>query len=152
MTDDPTGEYKESLTVSASVDQVFDFISDIGNLPKYLPTTKGAQSQGENRVRVQGEADGHRYDSDGYLRCDRDARRMEWGADEGYYSGWMQLEERSEQTEVTVSISLRGKPPGAPEGSGPTPDEVREGLRASLASIQNQVEGDGGKVEPAAAT
>ena len=151
MAQDPRGEYEENLTIDADVDQVFAFIADIRNLPKYLPTTKAAQSQGEGRVRVQGGAEGHSYDSDGYLRPNAAAHRLEWGSDEGYYNGSMQLEDRGGQTQVTVHISLRGKPPGAPEGSAPSPDQVKEGLRKGLESIRNHVEGTGGKEEPSVA-
>ena len=153
MADDPLGEYEAKLQVNASSDEVFAFVSDVRNLPKYLPTTKDAQSQGTDRVRVQGEAQGFQYDSDGYLRPDADAKRLEWGADEGYYSGWMQMTGDGDRSDVTVHISLRGKPPGAPdEGAGPSPSDIQEGLQKGLESIKNHVEGHGGKEEPAVAT
>ena len=152
MADEPMGEYEETLTVAAGPDEVFGFVADVRNLPKYLPTTKGAQSQGVDRVRVQGEAQGHRYDSDGYLRPDEGAKRLEWGADEGYYSGWMQVAPDGDGSNVTVHISLRGHPPGADQGSAPPPEQVQEGLRKGLESIRNHVEGRGGKEEPSAAT
>lgn len=152
MADDPLGEYEESLTVRASPDQVFDFVADVRNMPRYLPATKDAQAQGEDRVRVQGEAQGHRYDSDGYLRRNSESNRLEWGADEGYYSGWLQARPDGDGSEVTVHISLRGRPPGAPEGNAPAPGQVQEGLRKGLESIRNQLEGRGGKEEPSVAT
>ncbi len=133
--------------------QVLDFVADVRNLPRYLPTTKDAQPQGEGRVRVQGEAQGHRYDGDGYLRRDEAAQRLEWGADEGYYSGWLQVRgEGDGASTVTVHISLRGHPPGADPSSAPSDDQINEGLMAGLRSIQNQLEGRGGKQEPSAAT
>ena len=55
-------EYESSLTVDAAPDAVFAYVSDVGNLPEYLPTTRHAEAQSEGRVRVQGEANGHRYD------------------------------------------------------------------------------------------
>ena len=152
MADDPLGEYEAVSAVDASPDDVFAFVSDVRNLPKYLPTTKDAQSQGTDRVRVQGEAQGHRYDSDGYLRPDAGAKRLEWGADEGYYSGWMQIDGDGDASNVTVHISLRGKPPGAPDDGAPKRSDVQEGLEKGLQSIKNHVEGRGGKEEPAVAT
>lgn len=142
-------EFEHSMTMRASADQVFDFVADVGNMPKYLPTTKSAQPQGEDRVRVQGEAQGHTYDSDGYVRRVPDRQRLEWGADEGYYSGWLEANDRGQgQTEVKVHISLRGTPPGADPKDAPPPDKIQEGLVAALESIQRQLEGQGGKVEP----
>lgn len=65
-------------------------MSKVENLPKYLPTTHSAEPQDGERVRVQGEAQGHPYDSDGFFRQDKENHRIEWRADEGYYSGWLQ--------------------------------------------------------------
>ncbi len=147
------GEFESSLTIQATPDAIFDFVADIGNLPKYLPTTHNAQSQGNDRVRVQGEANEHKYDADGYLRPDAAKKRLEWGADEGYYSGWLQIENVSDTaSQVTVHISLRGNPPGSDPNQKPPDGKIQEGLHTALASIQNQVEGQGGKVEPSAAT
>lgn len=147
-------EYEQSLMMKAPPMRVLDFIADVKNLPKYLPTTKSAQPQGEERVRVQGEAHEHPYDSDGYLRCDRQAMRLEWGADEGYYSGAMQVREDGGpgSSIVTVQLSMRGSPPGARDGEGPSDEEINEALVKSLRSIRNHLEGTGGKEEPAAAT
>ncbi len=147
------GEYSQSLVMQASQAEILDYIADIRNLPKYLPTTKSAQPQGSDRVRVQGEVHEHRYDADGYLRCDRQAGRLEWGADEGYYSGSMEVrpDGGQDRARVTVRIVL-GDVPGGPKGRMPSEQEVNEGLMASLESIRNEMEGRGGKVEPPAAT
>lgn len=151
-TEDAMGEYESAMTMQAAPQDVFDFVADIGNMPKYMPTTKSAQSQGEDRVRVQGEANHHAYDSDGYLRRNADNTRLDWGADEGYYSGWMQVEPQGSGSKVTVHISLRGKPPGASDGDAPPPGQIQEGLDKALQSIQNYVEGKGGKEESSAET
>ena len=146
-------EFEHSTTIAASPDEVYAFMSKVENLPKYLPTTHAAQPQEGERVRVQGEAQGHKYDSDGYLRRDPQAKRLEWGADEGYYSGWLQVSEAGAgASAVTVHISLRDKPPGADQSGGPSDEQINEGLLKGLQSIQNHVEGRGGKVEPSAAT
>ena len=138
-------DYEHSQTVQAPAADVFAFVSDVAKLPSYLPTTKSAQPDGQGRVRVQGEANGNSYDSDGYFRADQGAMRLEWGADERYYSGWLTVDDQGQSSQVTVHLSWT-QDPGVPE------DNVREGLQAALASIQNQVEGQGDKVEPSAAT
>ncbi len=145
-------DYQQTLGMQAPPDAVFDFVADVANMPRYLPTTKSAQAQGQDRVRVQGEAHGHRYDSDGFLRRDRGRHRLEWGADEGYYSGWLQVRPAGQGSEVTVSISLTGTPPGADPGRKPSDDDIDEGLRKGLESIRDQLEGRGGKKGPSAAT
>lgn len=142
-------EFEQSLRMAAPPDSVLAFVSDVRNLPRYVPTTKEAQSQGPERVHVAGDAQGHHYDADGYLR--RKDGGLEWGADEGYYNGWLRVEPDGEGSQVTVGISLRGHPPGADPGEAPSEDQINEGLVKGLESIRNQVEGRGGKEEPSAA-
>jgi hypothetical protein len=143
-------DFEQTLTMQAEPDRVMAFVSDVRNLPRYVPTTKAAQPEDGERVRVQGEAQGHGYDADGYLR--RRDGQLEWGADEGYYSGWLRVQPDGDGSQVTVGISLRGHPPGADPGEAPSGEQINEGLRKGLESIRNQLEGRGGKEEPSAAT
>ena len=149
-------EYEHSLTVQARADEVFGFVSDISNLPKYLPTTHHAEAQGGERVRVRGEAGGHPYDSDGHFRVNTTEHRMEWGSDgENNYSGWLEVQDRGETSEVTVHLSFAPRPDLSQrmdEQTGDRNQTIQEGLQTALTSIQNLVEGRGGKVEPRAAT
>ena len=50
--------------MDAPADVVTDFVADIKNMPKYMPTTKKAEDAGENRVRVAGGGDGFEYDTE----------------------------------------------------------------------------------------
>lgn len=153
-------EFEHSTTVDATPDEVYEFMSKVENLPKYLPTTHAAQPQPGERVRVQGEAQGHPYDADGFFRQDATNHRIEWGADERYYSGWLEVTEQGAGSSITVHLSFSGGPPGgqgdAPgEGSdAPSESDIQEGLVKSLESIKNFVEEGrtGGKEEPSAAT
>ncbi len=149
-------EFERSRRINAPAHDVYAFVSEIGNLPKYLPTTKAAQTQGEGRVRVQGGGEGFQYDSDGYFRANSDTMRLEWGADEHDYRGWLTVIGADGASDVTVHLSMTehlperlGEATGNEPPSGPPP--IEEGLDASLLSIQNLIEGRGGKVEPAIA-
>ncbi len=149
-------EFEQSTTVQAAPDAVWEFVSDVRNLPKYLPTTHSAEPQKGERVRVKGEAQGHAYDADGYFRTDQSARRMEWGSDgEMKYSGWLQVAEAGQNaSQVTVHIAM--SPPqemiDAMKEQGGHDHVVNDGIKKSLQSIANIMEGKGGKVEPEAAT
>lgn len=142
-------DFEQSLPMDAPPDAVLAFVSDVRNMPRYLPTTKAAEPQGGDRVQVHGEAQGHHYDADGYLR--RKDGGLEWGADEGYYSGWLRVEPDGSGSRVTVGIRLNGHPPGADPDGAPSGEQIDEGLMKGLESIRNQVEGTGGKEEPSAA-
>jgi len=145
-------EYEHTLLVNASPDDVFDYISDVRNMPNYLPTTHHAESQGAGRVRVQGEVRGRTYDSDGWLRLDRTEHRMEWGSDgENQYSGWMEVEGDASGSAVTVHLSFEPRPDQArqfEQQSGDADATIQQGLEAALQSIKAQCEGQGVKVEP----
>lgn len=142
------GQYEQSMTIHAPAEQIFDFVSDVRNLPKYLPTTKHAEPQQGERVRVQGNVEGHTYDADGFLRADRSSRRMEWGADEHYYSGHLQITPQGDNaSNVSVHLSFRSQPPGSDANQGPTEAEINDGIMRALRSIENEVTGKGGKVE-----
>lgn len=143
-------EYKHSISVQASPDQVFAFVSQVENLPKYLPTVHNAAPQQGERVRVEGEANGHAYTDDGFYRVNQAQRRMEWGSDgENNYSGWLEVSSNGNGSNITVNLSFepRGQLDQQLEQQAGNRDQaIREGIAASLQSIQNIVEGEGGKV------
>lgn len=143
-------DFEHSLTVRAPGQDVFDFVADVRNMPRYLPTTQSAEPQGTDRVRMKGEVKGHAYDADGFLRPDRQNLRMEWGADEHHYCGWLQVEPQGDAAQVTVHLTFKDRP--GQGGYAASDADIREGLIKSLESIRNLVEGRGGKVEPEAAT
>ncbi len=150
-------EFERSQRINAAPDAVYAFVSDVGNLPQYLPTTKAAQPQGGERVRVQAEARGHQYDDDGFFRADPVGRRLEWGADERDYRGWLQIVDADGASDVTVHLAFSNDLPqriARETGDAPPngPPLIEEGIDAALQSIRNIAEGQGGKVEPSTAT
>jgi hypothetical protein len=82
-------EYEQTQTIDATADEAFAWLSDVSNLPKYLPPVIDASiegpSAGDNpgrRVRATLEYPGERggtFDAQGYLAVDEGRRRMEWG-------------------------------------------------------------------------
>lgn len=149
--------YEHTNTVYSDPKQVFDFVSNVDNLPRYLPTVTHAMPQGPERVRVQGQAAGHQYDSDGYYRVDTSRRRMEWGSDgENQYRGWLEVRGKEGEAAATVLVHLSFEPrPDIAEQyerqSGNRHRTIQEGLENALQSIKNICEGQGGKVESHAA-
>jgi uncharacterized protein YndB with AHSA1/START domain len=132
-------EHELAATINAPPDAVFQLVSDVRNLPRYLPTTRVAREQGEGRVRVEGEVGGHRYEADGYFHADATERRLEWGADEPRrYSGWLTVTEADSAGSSRVRIHLRF---GPNMGEAPTDQEIQAGLEAALRSLDELVTG-----------
>ena len=154
-------EYEQSQAIDAPPGEVFAWLSDVGNLPKYLPPVVDSSVEGPSAEGVPGRRirttleypgeGGGTFDAEGYLSVDDGERRMEWGAESGRdYSGWLTVANHGEGgSEVVVHLSFGERSAGpeieerAPEGSDP----LAEGVSATLESIRRQLEEGLGKVE-----
>ena len=154
-------EYEQTQGIGAPAEEVFAWLSDVNNLPKYLPPVVDASIQGPSAEGAPGErirttleylgGDGT-FDAEGYFAVDEDRKRLEWGAEvQRDYSGWLAVAGGAGgNSEVTVHLSFgeRSVEPEmqerAPEGSDP----LAEGISATLESIRRQIEEGSGKVQP----
>ena len=145
-------EYERSRLVLASPEDVFAFVSDPRNLATFLPTVDTVELREEDRVEVHGEIQGRTYEDDGWFHVDEDRHRIEWGADERAYSGWLTVaaDDGGAQVVAHLSIPPYVTPEGAPITGEPDidPDPIEESLEAALDSLRNLMEGRGGKEEP----
>jgi uncharacterized membrane protein len=149
-------DYTDRIEVSAPADEVFRFVSDVENLPRYLNTVHAAHAQGEERVEVEGEANHKPYHADGWFKVDEGARTLRWGSDgESDYSGEMRVAGHGHGSEVTCTLRFQPKPSQAKAmeaTQGSADAAIRDGLRASLESLRRLVEGEGGEVTTPAET
>ena len=139
-------EYEQSIMIDAPADDVFNFVSNLSNLPRYLPTLHSAEAEGQDRVRVQGGAGPHDYNAAGYFKVDPAEYFMEWCADtDRHYSGWLEVLEIGDACEVTVHLSFNPDYNMAQKMAKETPDldeEMDAGIRSALLSIQRQCEAE----------
>jgi uncharacterized protein YndB with AHSA1/START domain len=154
-------EYEQSQAIDAPPDEVFAWLSDVGNLPEYLPpvvdsSVQGASAEGlpGQRIRTTLEypgGDGGTFEAEGYLAVDERERRMEWGAESGRdYSGWLTVANHGEGgSEVVVHLSFgeRSAEPEIEEQTSEDEHPMAEGISATLESIRRQIEEGSGKVE-----
>jgi len=153
-------EYEQSKAVSAPANEVFAWVSDVENLPKYLPPIKDAGIEGPaaegspgERVKMQVEIpDRGEFESEGYFDVDADARTMRWGAEtDKDYSGRLTVAEAGDgRSEVTVHLSFG---PRSVEGeiqdeSADDRNPLEESLSATLESIRRQIEEGNDKLPP----
>ncbi|HKH12139.1 MAG TPA: SRPBCC family protein [Rubrobacter sp.] len=153
-------EYEQSKAVAAPANEVFAWVSDVENLPKYLPPIKDAGIEGSaaagspgERVKMRVEIpDRGEFDSEGYFDVDAEARTMRWGAETGRdYSGRLTVAEAGDgQSEVTVHLSFdpRSVEGEIQEDSSDDRDPLEESLEATLESIRRQIEEGSGKLSP----
>lgn len=153
-------EYEQSKTVAAPANEVFAWVSDVDNLPKYLPPIQDAGIGGSaeagspgEKVEMTVEIPGRgRFESEGYFDVDAEARTMRWGAEaDRDYSGRLTVAEAGDgQSEVTVHLSFgpRSVEGEIQESSSEDRDPLEESLGATLESIRRQIEEGSGKLPP----
>ena len=105
-------QYEQSQTVEAPPDEVFAWLSDAGNLPKYLPPVTDASADGPSAEGVPGRLirttleypgeEGRTFDAEGYLAVDEGERRMERAPRPGVTT---RVGSRSETTEKAPAKS-----------------------------------------------
>ena len=154
-------EYEQSQAIDAPPEEVFAWLSDVGNLPEYLPPVVNSSVEGPSAQGVPGkrirttledpDGDGGTFDAEGYLAIDERERRMEWGAEaERDYSGWLTVANHGESgSEVVVHLTFGERSAETeiedqtPEGENP----MAEGISRTLESIRRQIEEGAGKLE-----
>lgn len=154
----PTVQYDDTQELTVSADEAFAFLSDVANLPRYLPPITEAHTiDGEvpevpevPEVHMEGHGpDGDAFAGEGPLRIDREARRMEWSSEiTRAYSGWLTVADAGDgQSAVQVHLEFgpRSAEPEIQRETDEDRDPTAEALRASLETIRRQLEGEGGQ-------
>lgn len=154
-------EYEQSQAIDAPPEEVFAWLSDVDNLPEYLPPVVSSSIEGPSAEGVPGQrirttleypgGDGGTFEAEGYLAIDERERRMEWGAEAGRdYSGWLTVGNHGEgASEVVVHLSF-GERSVEPEIEDQTPEDehpLADGISATLESIRRQLEEGSGKLD-----
>lgn len=141
------GDYTGRIEVNRPAAEVFAFLADIRNMPRYLPTVQHAGSQGPGQVAIEGESDGHHYHSTGSFRADPEARRLSWDSDSRLdYRGELQVHDTGgggDRCEVELRLHLAPESEGLKriEEKGGSPEEVmRQALDRTLAGIRSACE------------
>jgi uncharacterized protein YndB with AHSA1/START domain len=156
-----TEDYEQSQTIDAPPEEVFAWLADVDNLPRYLPPVVSSSAGGPSaegkpgrRIRTTLEYPGGEgtFDAQGYLAVDERERRMEWGAEEGRdYSGWLTVGGHGQGgSEVVVHLSFgeRSVEGEIQSKSQEGQDPLTEGISATLESVRRQIEEGAGKVQP----
>ena len=153
-------EYEQSKAIAAPANEVFAWVSDVENLPKYLPPIKEAGIEGSaaagspgDRVKMLVEIPNRgEFESEGYFDVDAGARTIRWGAEtDRDYSGRLTVAEAGDgQSEVTVHLSFgpRSVEGEIQEDSSEDRNPLEESLEATLESIRRQIEEGSGKLPP----
>jgi uncharacterized membrane protein len=128
-------EHERSASVAAPADRLFDYLSDIQNLPRYFDSMTSAEPAGGDAVRTTANLNGQTVEGEAWFRVDDAARRIEWGSEgPNNYSGWLRVDDgEGGGSTVEVHVSTERVANG----------DVDDGLTQTLDNIKRVVEEQG---------
>lgn len=125
------GDYQRSAKVKASPEQLFDFLSDVRNLPKYMNRMTSAEAAGPNEVRVSANVQGKEVAGKAEFHVDRAAKQIRWSSEgPNDYHGELIVSGKGDTSEVAVKLHTT-------RAEGP---EIDEGLKNTVDNIVRLVE------------
>lgn len=134
----PMADFQATTTVNADAGALFEFLSDVRNLPRYFSRMSSARPGDGNEVHTEARLpDGTAVEGDAWFEVDREARRIEWGAEGASgYRGSLEVADigtgSGPGSEVTVWLHTTR----VPEGD----ESVQSGLDATVTAVRQLVE------------
>lgn len=126
------GDYAHTTTIRRSPDEVFDYLSRIGNLPEYFEAMRSAEPAEGEAVQVTAVVEGHEREGEAWFRTDGDRRILEWGSEgPDDYRGELSVAPDGNDSEVTVTLHTE-------HADGPG---IRAGLEGTLANLKRVLDG-----------
>jgi uncharacterized membrane protein len=130
-------DFNSTTTVDASPEDLFAFLSDVGNLPRYFARMKTAEPAGGNAVKTSAELpDGSHVEGEAWFEVDQEAQHLSWGS-EGPSDYHGDLDVRPDEHGAVVEVHLHTT------RVEPGDHEVQQGLDATLDTIKTLVEQQG---------
>jgi carbon monoxide dehydrogenase subunit G len=96
-------QHEHTEHVAAPPGAVYAAISDVANLPRFVPQLTAASPAGEGRVEVSARYEGHEQHGEASFTTDDAARRIEWGTPNGY-RGWLQVDADGDGSRLTLFL------------------------------------------------
>jgi hypothetical protein len=142
------GDYTGRIDIARPPAEVFAFLADIRNMPRYLPTVTHVGPLGHHDdhddVAVEGKAEGHDYRNDGWMKAEPETRRLRWGSHTMQdYHGGLEVQAAPGGAIVVLQLSLTPKPEVVERlqrEHGSVDSGMRQALDRTLASIKDACE------------
>ena len=127
-------DYEAQTDIGADADEIFHYLSDVANLPRYFPRMTSAEAGGGDEVRVVADLGERTVEGTAWFTVDNDAHTISWGSEgPNDYHGRLLVTEQGMGSQVTVTLSTS-------RAAGP---EIQDGLEATLRSIKSVSESAG---------
>jgi uncharacterized protein YndB with AHSA1/START domain len=92
--------------VAAPPNLVYAAISDVSNLPRFVPQMTAVRPSDGDRVEIDARYEGREQHGEASFHTDDGERKIEWSAPSGYH-GWMQVEADGEGSRLTLFLDTR---------------------------------------------
>ncbi len=126
------GDYQRSQDVDAPADQLFGYLSEVGNLPRYFTAMTSAEAAGGEAVRVTADVNGNTEEGEAWFRVDPEHRHLDWGSKgPSGYRGSLDVTGDGGSSTVTVFLHTERHDSG----------DIDQGLAETLATVRRLVEG-----------
>ena len=99
-------QHEHTEHVAASADAVYAAISNLDNLPRFVPQLTGVRPAEGDQIEVDARYHGHEQHGEATFRANAGERRIEWGAPSGYH-GWMKVDPDGEGSRLTLFLQTR---------------------------------------------
>jgi hypothetical protein len=116
--------------VAAAPAAVYAAISEVGNLPKFVPQLTAARALSAGRIEVDARYEGHEQHGEASFEADDTARRIQWAAASGY-RGWMQVDADGDGSRLTLFLDTPHE--------GPSDHDVAATLDAIRMLVESQL-------------
>lgn len=97
-------QHEHTEHVAAAPDAVFAAISDVSNLPRFVPQITAAQATDAEHVEIDARYEGREQHGEATFHADAGERRIEWSAPSGY-RGWMRVEPDGDGSRLTLYLN-----------------------------------------------
>ncbi len=127
-------DFTGTTTVSVPTNALFDYLSDVSNLPKYFSRMTSARPGNGEEIKTTAKMpDGTEVQADAWFRVDQDAQRIEWGSEgPSEYSGYLDVRPSGDGSEVEVHLHTTRVADGD--------QQTQDGVQETLDNIRQQVE------------
>jgi uncharacterized membrane protein len=126
------GDYEADERIRATADELFDYLSDIANLPHYFARMTSAEPAEGEAVHVTAKLpNGDEVEGEAWFKVDHDNKTISWGSEgANHYHGHLTVTGVGDNSAVAVTVST-----DRAEG-----DRIQQGVQETVELIKKQVE------------
>src|SRR5215218_4528065 len=99
-------KHEHTEHVAAPADAVYAAISNLDNLPRFVPQLTAVRPAEGDQVEVDARYQGHEQHGQASFHADDAERRIEWGSPSGYH-GWMKVDPDGDGSRLTLFLDTR---------------------------------------------